>query len=167
MARIDDGQLPGVIHELAAPLADALGAEVLDVVVKGQKGRRLVRLVVAGALPADGVTTSPDPGLDVEAIAMLSRRVDDAIEERDLIAGAYTLEVTSPGADRPLREASDFARNVGRDVRVVRVEEVPGARELTGTLVAVARDGVTLEIDGGEVEVPIGDVDHGKVVLPW
>lgn len=167
MARIDDGQLPEAIHELAAPLADALGAELLDVVVKGQKGRRLVRLVVAAALPPGQLTTSPDPGLDVETIATLSRRVDDALEERDLVAGAYTLEVTSPGADRPLRRASDFARNVGRDVRVVRGEDVPGPRELTGTVVAVDTDRVTLEVDGDKVEVPMRDVDHGKVVLPW
>ena len=167
MARIDDGQLPEVIRAFASPLAEALGAELLDVVVKGQKGRRLVRLVVASALPPDTVATDPDPGVDVDAIATLSRQVGDVLDERDLIVGSYTLEVTSPGADRPLTSASDFARNVGRDVRVVRDADTDGPRELIGTVLAVRADGVTLEVDGAEVQVPIGEVDHGKVVLPW
>lgn len=167
MARIDDGQLPEVIRGFASPLAEALGAELLDVVVKGQKGRRLVRLVVASALPPDTVATDPDAGVDVDAIATLSRQVGDVLDERDLIVGSYTLEVTSPGADRPLTSASDFARNVGRDVRVVRDADTDGPRELIGTVLAVRADGVTLEVDGAEVQVPIGEVDHGKVVLPW
>jgi len=165
MSRIDDGRLPDVIREVAAPLASALGAELLEVAaVKGGKGRRLVRLVVSSELPDDDLTTEPDPGLDVETIAALSRGVGDAVD--DLDTGAYTLEVTSPGADRPMTTARDFARAVGRDVRLVKGgSDEPG--EITGTITAAWSDGLTIEVAGEEIEVPLDVVDHGKVVLPW
>jgi ribosome maturation factor RimP len=156
MARIDDGQLPAVIHDLVAPVATDLDAELLDVEVKGQRGRRLVRLVA----DAEG-------GLDIDVIATLSRRAGEVLDEADVVAGTYTLEVSSPGADRPLRAPRDFARNVGRDVRVLRTEDAEGPRELTGTVVAATDEGVTLELDDAEVTVTYEQIDHGKVVLPW
>jgi ribosome maturation factor RimP len=156
MARIDDGQLPAVIHDVVAPLAAGLDAELLDVEVKGQPGRRVVRLV-----------TDADGGLDIDVIAELSRRAGDALDEADVVAGSYTLEVSSPGVDRPLRRPRDFARNVGRDVRVVRTDEAEGPREVTGTLVGATDEALTLRVAGDEVTVPLGDVEHGKLVLPW
>jgi ribosome maturation factor RimP len=156
MARISDGDLPRAIEDVARPLAEELEVELVDVEVKGQKGRRLVRLVA----DAEG-------GLDVDVIARLSRQVGDVLDERDLVAGAYTLEVTSPGVDRPLRRPRDFARNAGREVRVVRREDVDGAREVTGTVVEADEQDVTLDVDGDRVTVALGDIDHGKVVLPW
>jgi ribosome maturation factor RimP len=156
MARIDDGQLPAVIHDLVAPLATELDVELVDVEVKGQGGRRLVRLV-----------TDAEGGLDIDVIARLSRRAGDVLDEADVVAGTYTLEVTSPGADRPLRAPRDFARNVGRDVRVLRTEDAEGPREVAGTVVAATDEGVTLQLDDTEVTVPFAEVDHGKIVLPW
>jgi ribosome maturation factor RimP len=156
MARIDDGQLPAVIRDLVAPVAAELDVDLLDVEVKGQRGRRLVRLVA----DAEG-------GLDIDVIATLSRRAGDALDEADVVAGAYTLEVTSPGADRPLRAPRDFARNVGRDVRVFRAEGAEGPREVTGTVVAATDEAVTLQLDDAEVTVAFTEIDHGKVVLPW
>ena len=156
MARISDAELPARLHELAAPLAAELGLELDEVEVRGQRGSRKVRLI------AD----APD-GLDVEAVAALSRRVGEQLDEQDLIAGSYTLEVSSPGADRPLRRPRDFARNIGREVRVVRREDAEGARETTGTVSAVDDDEITLQADRAEVTIPLREIDHGKVVLPW
>ncbi|GGI06520.1 ribosome maturation factor RimP [Egicoccus halophilus] len=156
MATTDEARLPERVRELASPLADDLDVELVDVEVKGSGTRRLVRLVA----DAEG-------GLDVDVIAALSRRVGSALDERDLIPSSYTLEVTSPGVDRPLRRPRDFARNVGREVRLVREQDAPGDREVTGTVVVADDSSVTLEVDGDEVVVPLADIDHGKVVLPW
>lgn len=154
------GDLPGRINELAQPIAVSKSIDLVDVEVKGQGNRRIVRLVA----DAEG-------GLDVDRIASLSREVADLLEEHDTMEGAYTLEVTSPGADRPLRTERDFSRNVGRDVRIVRseaaAEDAETAGEVTGELVAVADGAVTVEVDGTPTVVAISDIDHGKVVLPW
>lgn len=148
--------LPGRLVALAEPVAAEQGIDLVDVEVKGPRNRRVVRLVA----DAEG-------GLDIDRIAELSRAVGDAID--DVVPGAYTLEVTSPGTDRPLRRARDFARNVGRDVRVQRTQaaaaDAPG--EVTGTVVAATDDVVRLDVKGEEVAIPIADIDHGKVQLPW
>lgn len=156
MARTDETQLPQQIQELAEPLAEELEVELVDVEVKGQGNRRLVRLVA----DAEG-------GLDVDVIAALSRKVGGALDERDLVPSSYTLEVTSPGVDRPLRRPRDFVRNVGREVRVVRVEDAVGDHEVTGTVVVADEGSVTLDVDGAEVVIALREIDHGKVVLPW
>lgn len=148
--------LPGRLVALAEPVAQQQGVDLVDVEVKGPRNRRVVRLVA----DADG-------GLDIDRIAELSRAVGDAID--DVVPGAYTLEVTSPGTDRPLRRLRDFERNLGREVRVQRTQQAaadaPG--EVTGTVVAVTDGVVRLDVHGDEVGVPIDDIDHGKVQLPW
>lgn len=160
MATNDEGVLPARVRDLAAPIADELGVEVLDVTVTGGKGRRLVRLT------ADTVDLEA-AGLDIDTIATMSRRLGDLLDEHDLLPGAYTLEVTSPGADRPLTRPRDFARNVGREVRVTRHGDDEDVPPLTGEVVASTADAVTLATASGEVVVPFEDLDHARVVLPW
>jgi ribosome maturation factor RimP len=159
MARHDDGQVPGLVRDLAVPLASELDVEVIDVEVGGPSGRPLIRVI------ADVADPSPGSGLDVDVVAKLSRRLGNALDEHDLVPGPFTLEVTSPGVDRPLTTSRDFQRNIGRQVRLIPAAD--GADELTGQVVAVEGDALTLEVDGDEVRVAIADLDHGTVVLPW
>jgi ribosome maturation factor RimP len=154
-----DDALPSRVRDLAEPFAEELGVDLVDVEVRGQTGRRVVRLI------ADSLEVSE--GLDVDQIAALSRRVGGVLDETDLIPGAYTLEVTSPGATRPLRRGRDFARNVGREVDVQRLETSGDPATIRGEVVAADDDAVTLRTSDGEVRVALTDVDHGTVVLPW
>lgn len=156
----DDATLAGVIRKLVQPLADPLGAEVDDVVVRGSAGSRVVRVVVDRA----------DGGIDLGTCERLSRALGSLLDERDVIDGRYTLEVTSPGADRPLRQQRDFRRNLGRVVRIAhaaRGPQHPPTGEIVGVVRAVDDSAVTLEVDDEEVAVPLDEVAHGKVVLPW
>ena len=161
MAPTDDATLPAQVRALVEPLAAALGVEVLDVQVKGSRGRRLVRVT------ADAADLEAAAGLDVDTIATLSRQLGDALDADDLVPGAYTLEVTSPGADQPLTRPRDFARNRGREVRIARLGDDEEAAPVTGTVVAVTDDAVTLAVAAGELDVSLGDIDHAMVVLPW
>ena len=159
MSRPSDDDLPRAVEELVAPLADELGLEVLDLVVKGQRGSRMVRLTV------DVADLDAEVGVDIDEVALLSRQLEDALDADDVIAGGYTLEVTSPGADRPLTRARDFARNRGRTVRLELAGDGPG--ELTGELTAVNETTLTLTTDDGDRDVALDDVTRGHVVLPW
>jgi ribosome maturation factor RimP len=143
-----------------APVAAELGAEVLDVEV-AEGAPRVVRLVVDAAIGADGLPVSE--GIDIDRIAELSRRAGTLLDELDPIAASYTLEVTSPGTDRPLATWRDFARNRGRRVRVMTAT----GETLEGEVERVAEDRVALTVDGGEREVVMSTIERASVVLPW
>lgn len=156
---MSDDALRQTIGSLAAPLVEAAGVEVVDIEVRGHRGSRIVRLI------ADA-----DDGLDVDTIAQLSRDLGRRLDEDDVVEGRYTLEVTSPGVDRPLRSARQLRRNVGRDVRIVRTREAidRGEKgEVAGRLAQVADGAVTVTATHEELVVPLADIDYAKVVLPW
>ncbi len=169
MTNHDDDGLPERIRALAGPLADALGVELLEVVVEGSHGRPLVRVVadVRVELPAELDPDEPALGVDVDVIAALSRDLGNLLDERDLIEGAHTLEVSSPGAARALRNAQDFARNLGRELRLVWREGHSHPDVDTATVVAVHAEGIVVHADDERVEVDLDAIDHATVVLPW
>lgn len=147
------------VRALAVPVVDELDVELVEVEVRGAHGSRVVRIV----------GDSPE-GLDLDLIADLSREIGDRLDEDDFIGAKYTLEVSSPGVDRPLRTPMNFRRNIGREMRVMRTRDAidRGEKgELVGTLDAVDDHALTLKVGKDTVTVPHDDVDHGKVVLPW
>ena len=81
----------------------------------------------------------------------------------DPIQGRYTLEVTSPGLDRPLRTEADFRKNAGRNVKIVLVD----GRHEEGTVEDVKDDRVRLTRTSGAVEVPYATIAKATLVLPW
>ena len=109
--------------------------------------------------------------LVVEQCMALSRRISDrmdAIEEagEELVRGAYHLEVSSPGIDRPLTRAKDYADWAGHDVNVSLNEAVGDHRKLRGELAGI--EGETVAIDdrkAGRVEVPLANIHSAKLVL--
>lgn len=165
----EDDDLVERLTALAAPRVEDAGAELLDVEVRGYTGSRVVRLVV-----------DADDGVDIETVAAVSRGVEAAFDDVDAVAGSYTLQVTSPGVDRPLTTSRDFVRNLGRTVVVTAREQpagkrgadapdadAPATREIVGEVVEIGEDAVVLEVDDDRVEVPLADIEQGRVQLPW
>lgn len=166
MTSHEDGHLSARVRDVVAPLLGPMEMELIDVEVTGPGSRPLIRVIV------DTADLTSQTGVDVDDIAAVSRQLGDLLDEDLLFDQAYTLEVTSPGADRPLTGPRDFARNIGRDVRVHRrsegeLEASDDAEPLTGTLLDVDDDQVTLDTDGTEVTIAFADLDHGTIVLPW
>src|SRR5512136_2488935 len=93
--------------ELAAPVTDALGLELVEVEYRQEGGRMVLRIYV------DRVG-----GVTLDDCAKVSRELDDILDAEDFIRGKYTLEVSSPGLNRQLKKASDFERFVGRLVKI-------------------------------------------------
>ncbi|MGC5583979.1 ribosome maturation factor RimP [Ornithinimicrobium sp. W1679] len=120
------------------------GVVVDEVVVQQAGRRRLVRVFVArdvDGLDPDDTTSAVEP-LTLDEIAVATRTVSDTLDSTDAMGtGPYTLEVSSPGVDRPLGSPAQFRRNVGRLVTVSRTDGSP----VTGRLVRVDADGVRLE----------------------
>src|SRR5688500_10458597 len=140
------------LTEVIEPEAKALGFELVRVKLSGQGEERTLQVMAED--PATGQ-------LVVEQCMALSRRVSDrldAIEEggEELIQGAYHLEVSSPGIDRPLTRAKDYANWAGHEVNLSLDEPVADHRRLRGELLGI--EGGTVAVEdrkAGRIEVPL------------
>lgn len=146
--------LPPHVREAAEQIAAADGIEVLDVQLKGGGRGRVLDVVV-----------DRDEPIPSEVTARLAKQLSARLDELDPIRGAYTLQVGTPGLDRPLRTARDFRRQLGHEVRVTLPAGDP--RQVQGLVRAVDAETLTLETGGEQVRLPLADIDQGRVVLPW
>lgn len=144
------------------PEAKALGFELVRVKLTGSGDERTLQVMAED--PATGQ-------LVVDQCMALSRRISDridAIEEagEELVRGAYNLEVSSPGIDRPLTRAKDYANWAGHEVNVSLSEPVGDHRRLRGELAGI-ENGVVIVEDrkAGRVEVPLAKIGSAKLVL--
>ena len=144
------------LTELLTPVVEDAGA-FLEGVETTRAGRySTVRVLVD--LP-DG------PGdLDLDALTTVSRAVSAAVDEADPVRGQYTLEVSTPGAERELSTPRHFRRAVGRDVELM-VEDDGVDAVLTGTVTAADEDSVTLQADGRERVLALDDVRQARMVV--
>ena len=141
------------VRELVVPLAQAASVDLYDVEHHGG----MVRILV-----------DADEGVDLKALARLSRSVSRALDEHDLIDGRYTLEVSSPGLERPLRTPDHFQRAAGSEVKVKTRPDFDGPRRLTGVLEAVADDGVDLRAEDGQVShIAFEHLASARTVFEW
>jgi ribosome maturation factor RimP len=154
----------GRVADLARAEASARGLAVLDVDVQGGR-QTVVTVTVDVAVPDQGRIGAGEPPhepVDIDVIADLSRALDAALVAGRVVAEDATLEVSSPGIERPLVTSQDLVRNLGRDVELVLVEGM-----LKGRLVAVEGGRVGIVVDGAEREVAIEEVAAARLVLPW
>lgn len=146
------------VREVVEPAVAAAGLLLEGLEVAGTGARAVVRVVV-------DLTAEDDGELDLDRIGEVTQAVSDALDATDVLPGAYTLEVSSPGVDRPLTQPRHWRRAVGRKVTLVRGD----GRVVAGRLVEV---GAQDEPD--VVVVPVTDPGKGRrpkelppVTVPW
>ena len=158
----DPAALDDTLTALVADEAAALGFAIVRVAMIGGADERTVQVMAE----------RPDTGqLTIDDCADLSRRLSDRLDEmeaegRDPIDGAYRLEVSSPGIDRPLTRLHDFADWAGHEARLALVEGQGGRKQFTGTLDGV--DGETILLtdkQAREHRLPFADLHSAKLVL--
>ena len=146
------------IAALVAPELRALGYRVVRVRLTGQNG---VTLQIMAERPDGQMTVG-----DCEAV---SRAISPLLDVEEPVAGAYHLEVSSPGIDRPLVRHSDFVRAEGHLMKVEMDVGIDGRRRFRGPLLAVADNGVTLEFEASdgvlEADLEFSDMLEARLVL--
>jgi len=147
------GPPPGPLHGVLEPIVRAAGFELDQLDVRAAGRRHTVKLVVDG-----------DSGVGLDDIARLSRAASAELDQNEhLIGGSYTLEVTSPGTDRPLTLPRHWRRAFLRQV-AVRLHE--GAT-LTARVGRAGEDSVTVLVDGARRELAYADVAHAAVQVEF
>jgi ribosome maturation factor RimP len=109
------------------------------------------------------VTIEGKDGVDLDVIARATRLISAALDEHDPIPGAYTLEVSSPGLERPLRTPHHFAGAIGSLVTVKTVPSFDGERRVRGTLTAADESGITVD----DLRISYDEIDKARTVFEW
>lgn len=141
------------LGELLGPVVANLGYELWEIEYAPRAGGGLLRLYI----------DSPD-GISVDDCEKVSRAVSNVLDEADPIPNEYTLEVSSPGLDRVLRTHDHFARFAGSRVKVEMIQQINGRKRFQGRLHKVGESEITLEMDSGEVSLPIEDIHRGRLI---
>ena len=155
MADLTQRDVTEQIADLITPSLEANGFELVRVMLTGGDQPTL-------QIMADRADETP---ITVDDCADISRVVSAILDVEDPIKGAYTLEVSSPGIDRPLVRRKDFERFAGFEAKVETGAPIDGRRRFRGRLLGVDGDDVRLALEEGEAAIPLSAIDRAKLVM--
>jgi ribosome maturation factor RimP len=155
------------LQRVVDPVAHAHGAEVVDMELKPDRGRWILRVYVEKAGAAASNLSTRDAAVDLELCANVSRDLSPALDVADLIPHAYNLEVSSPGIERPLRAERDYVRFTGEKAKLKLREPVGGQRVVVGVLDGVQGGKLRVKEGSRVHEVPLSSVDSARLVFEF
>lgn len=146
------------VWQLAAPLVESEGMEIVDIDFRheGSRHGRVLRLYL-----------DKEGGPNVDDLSRVSRQLSELLDAEGSIEGAYTLEVSSPGINRPLKKPDHFARFVGKRIRVRTRDLIDGRRSFLGILGQVVEDSVILTQEGKRYQIPFSMIEKSNYEHDW
>ena len=142
------------VAEIITPVIEDMGYELVRVRLMG--GKNAILQVMAD---------KPDGGIEVDDCAEISTMLSAVLDVEDPIVDAYTLEVSSPGIDRPLTRLKDFDTFEGYDAKLETAELIDGRRRFKGVLAGVDGDEVLINLDEGTVGLKFDWLSEAKLIL--
>ncbi|KGR73931.1 ribosome maturation factor RimP [Ureibacillus sinduriensis] len=129
-------KVTSVIEELVTPIVEELNLELVEIEFLKEGRNWFLRVYI----------DTPEGGIDIEQCALVSERLSEILDEKDPIEQNYYLEVSSPGAERPLKKESDFEKSVGKFIYVKSYEPIKDMKEFQGYLRSYTEEGLELEV---------------------
>ena len=142
-----------LVTELINPVVEALGLELWGIEHVQQGGQSLLRIYIERG---EGVT--------IEDCEKVSRQVSAILDVEDPIAGEYTLEVSSPGIDRPLFTVEQFKLYVASEVNIKLRNSLNGRRRFKGTITEVSGEDIVVRVDGEDYQIHQPDIEKAQLV---
>ena len=128
---------------------------LVDLGFKSQRRKFILRILV----------DEPGGGITLDRCAYLNSAISQLLDSEDLIQSRYTLEVSSPGIDRPLLTPEDFSRCINRRVRIFLNQCQDGKYEITGLITSVSDAGLNLDLEGQVQQIPFGQIKKAKQII--
>src|SRR3954469_14494929 len=154
----------GQIRTMASRVAESYGLEIFDV----QFRREAHGMVLRVQIDRPGAAATAEESVSVEDCANVSRDLSAMLDVEDVVPTQYTLEVSSPGLDRPLRRAEDYQRFAGRRAKLVMREAVDGQTFFRGTLGGVEAGDVLIDADDRQRHrVPLGIITRANLEVEF
>jgi ribosome maturation factor RimP len=158
------GSLIDQIRSMAGRVAESYGLEVFDVQFRREAAGMVLRIQIDRPGPA----ATAEDSVSVDDCARVSRDLSAMLDVDDIVPSAYTLEISSPGLDRPLRQADDYRRFAGRRAKLVMREAVDGQTFFRGTLGGVHDGHVLIDADDKKRHrVPLGVITRANLEVEF
>lgn len=152
------------IREIAARVAATYGLLIDEVVMRREGGADVLRVVVDRPGPA----ATPEESVSIADCARVSEEVSTILDVEDLLPDSYTLEVSSPGLDRPLRVAQDYVRFAGRLAKIVTRQPINRQTAFAGRLRGLEGDDVLFEKEGGKlIRLPLNAISRARLEVEF
>jgi ribosome maturation factor RimP len=149
-----------VVAELVSPIVTAAGLELVDVDYVKEGREWFLRVYI-----------DKDAGVDIEECGLVSEKLSEKLDELDPIPHNYFLEVSSPGAERPLKKEKDFEKSIGKNVFIKTYEAIDGEKSFEGTLIEFSNQIVKIEIKIKTrkriVEIPYDKVANARLAVTF
>ena len=150
---MSEDRIVRAVESFSRPIVEEMGLELVEVQFRRESGW-VLRLFI----------DRPE-GVTVDDCASVSRQVSSYLEVEDLIAQAYTLEVSSPGLERPLKRKEDFVRFSGRRARIKLRQPINDQRVFFGLLDSLDGNILTLDVDGQLMKIDLDAIARARLVL--
>ncbi|MGV1099980.1 ribosome maturation factor RimP [Thiovibrio sp. JS02] len=144
------------LTELIEPVVEDFGLELVELQFRREAPGWVLRLII-----------DSEVGVSIDDCANVSREVGHLLEVEDLIEQAYTLEVSSPGLDRPLKKEKDFVRCKGKKAKVVVHQTIAGQNAFVGVIEGFQAGNIVLATEQGTVDIPFTTVKKARLVVEF
>jgi ribosome maturation factor RimP len=139
------------VLRLAKHVADEQGLELFDIELSG-KGKLLLRVII-----------DKEGGVTLDDCERLSKNLGAVLDVEDPFSGPYTLEISSPGLDRPLKGIVDFEKNKGKLARIITKEKIENQNFFIGRIITVESDLIKLLVNDREIDVPFEKISKARL----
>ncbi|MEF2965172.1 ribosome maturation factor RimP [Paenibacillus sp. M1] len=147
-------KIKAAVEEMVTPFLQENGFELVDIEYVKEGSNWFLRVFV-----------DKEGGIDIDDCGRISEVLSAKLDENDPIPSAYFLEVSSPGAERPLKKAEDVAKAVGKDVFVTTYEPVDGLKEFEGRLLSFADERLVVEVGNKSHTIPYSKVASARLAI--
>ena len=155
------------LEELVRPIADAHGAELVDVELTSDRSGVVLRVALERKGAAAGMWRTEDAAVDLELCATVSRELSPTLDVHELLPFRYNLEVGSPGVERPLKSLADYARFAGKSAKLKLTHALSGQKVVDVKLIGVAGDNVCVEAAGRTHELALAAIESARLVFSF
>lgn len=151
---MDKAEIVSKVEQLISPILEEQEFELVDVELKKEPVGLVLRIFI-----------DREGGVDLDTCNRASEVIGQALDRADLIATPYSLEISSPGIERPLRKPKDFRRFTGSNIFVRTIKPLNNRRQFKGVLKSAGDESFAIQCDGELVEIPYGLVSKAHLVV--
>jgi ribosome maturation factor RimP len=143
------------VLNFAKQVADEQGVEIFDIELLG-KGKLLLRVII-----------DKEGGVTLNDCERFSKSLGAVLDVENPFPWSYTLEISSPGLDRPLKGIKDFEKNTGKLARIITVEKIENQKFFIGRILEVSNDFVKLLINGRKIDIPFDRISKARLEVEF